>query len=208
MAKDIQGTIIQMRNHPNPFPGRDGEFSQAYDGVSMLPKHCCVQCMGGIFRYTQAVPLPTEKSYMVKHLLAASLDPSYQHRCAEAVCSVKCLVDLEKRKPASQPATEREAKGRTAVPKGHSEVKVDYRGESVFISHIIKFLPISFRFKALHNRLRILIKRSPLISVKLIMNPLLTKIKINILMDAAKNKLYKYNMKALIISSRDTYIII
>ena len=46
---------------------------------------------------------------------------------------------------------------RTAVTKGHCGVKVDYRGESVLIGHIIKYLPVPFRFKALHGGIYIYI---------------------------------------------------
>ena len=50
----------------------------------------------------------------------------------------------------------------------------------MLIKHIIKFLLISFQFKALYGKFSILIKELFIISIKLIINTLIIKIKINI----------------------------
>ena len=78
----------------------------------------------------------------------------------------------------------------------------------MLIKHIIKFLLISFQFKTLYNKFNILIKELFIIFIKLIINILIIKIKINIITDTVKNKIYKYNKKAFIISDYNIYIII
>ena len=78
----------------------------------------------------------------------------------------------------------------------------------MLIRHIIKFFLILFQFKTLYNKLNILIKKLFIIFIKLIINMLIIKIKINIIINIVKNKIYKYNKKALIISDYNIYIII
>ena len=67
---------------------------------------------------------------------------------------------------------------------------------------------IFFQFKILYNKFDILIKRLFTIFIKLTINILIIKIKINIIINAAKNKIYKHNKKAFIILSYNIYIII
>ena len=78
----------------------------------------------------------------------------------------------------------------------------------MLIKHIIKFLLISFQFKALYGKFSILIKELFIISIKLIINTLIIKIKIDIVINTVKNKIYKYNKKAFIVSNYNIYIII
>ena len=78
----------------------------------------------------------------------------------------------------------------------------------MLIRYIIKFLSISFQFKALYNKFNILIEELSVIFIKLIINILIIKIKVNIIINIVKNKIYKYNNKTLIISSYNVYIII
>ncbi|MCJ1485657.1 hypothetical protein MMC06_005832 [Schaereria dolodes] len=102
----------------------------------------------------------------------------------------------------------REEVVRTAVPLGHSGIKVDYNGESVLIGHMIKFLPIPFRFEALHGKLGVLAEGPPAVPTKPTTNTLITKIKVGVATDAAKNKIYKHGEKALIVSGRDAYMVV
>ena len=97
---------------------------------------------------------------------------------------------------------------KTAVSLKYFKIKINYNKKSVLIKHIIKFLLISFQFKALYNKFNILIKRLLIIFIKLTINILIIKIKINIVTNTVKNKIYKYNKKALIILNYNIYIII
>ena len=78
----------------------------------------------------------------------------------------------------------------------------------MLIKYIIKFLLILFQFKILYNKFNILMKRLFIISIKSITNILIIKIKVNIIINIIKNKIYKYNKKALIILNYNVYIII
>ena len=78
----------------------------------------------------------------------------------------------------------------------------------MLIKHIIKFLLISFQFETLYSKFNILTKRLFTVFIKLIINILIIKIKINIVTNTVKNKIYKYNKKVLIILDYNVYIII
>ena len=90
----------------------------------------------------------------------------------------------------------------------HFKIKINYNKESVLIKYIIKFLLISFQFKTLYNKLNILMKGLFIIFIKLIINILIMKIKVNVIINTVKNKIYKYNKKAFIILNYNIYIII
>ena len=97
---------------------------------------------------------------------------------------------------------------KTAVLLRHFKIKINYNKKFVLIRYMIKFFLISFQFKTLYNKFSILIKELFTVFIKLIINILIMKIKINIIIDTVKNKIYKYNKKALIILDYNAYIII